>query len=315
MLGVLAAALMLAVAPSMSVHADAPTRVGWWWTARSGGLPTPAPPSVPPNGMYIASNPTGAEAVAALRFDLPAGSIPEQLRLQVAASAGTPIVLLCLVTGPWEAADGGPFEDRAPSDCARTVAGVLAGGGTTLSFDLANLFGEARVVDAVLVPAADPTVPTLGSTFQLSLQPPDVAALLVRNAPSPAAPDAPAAVLTPTTNVDAASPPALALPPLAPLQTAVADPAPVAAPGAALPAPGAVRPLGGDAGGAGERVLGGLLLVGLAGAAVWVLRQPRPAILGLGPFTRRSDGADETPVVRGIGRFTKARVGPRPTIR
>ena len=101
--GVVVGAVVLTVQPA---PAQAPDAQGWWWI---GGSPVGlAPPYVPADGLYVANNPSGPEAVSAVRFALAGGGSAGTLTLVLAGDArGTPLVGLCRLTTDWQGVQGG----------------------------------------------------------------------------------------------------------------------------------------------------------------------------------------------------------------
>jgi hypothetical protein len=299
------AALLLAPVPA---RAAAPAATGWWWLARASGAPTPSPPSVPDGGLYVASNPTGAEALAAMRFSLAADRTPTLLRLGVASSQGTPVVLACPVDGTWAPADGGAWEDRPGVACGdRAVAGTVAPDGASITFDVSKL-ETGPSLDVAIVPAADPALPGAGATFQLAIAPPAPDTLTTT-----AAATSPAAITeTPPADQPAAEPLQSASAPLPETQipiaagavTAAGDTAPATA---LVPAAGVVRPP--DDGVDGKRWVAALILLVVGAGVAAATRRAVTDDRGIGPFARPVERATapRPPVIRGIGRFARPR--------
>src|SRR5437773_12496267 len=89
-LGLVGVALVMWTSPA---PAQAPDQQGWWWLAGATGI---APPGVPADGLYVASNPSGPQGVSALKFTLAGGGSAGTLRLDLAgAPSGTPVIGLC----------------------------------------------------------------------------------------------------------------------------------------------------------------------------------------------------------------------------
>ena len=151
--------------------ADAPTAQGWWNAAHQ-GVPPPAPPDVPPDGLLVqgaAARPAGpgapglggtpaapasTQAISALTFPVPPDAIVEQLVLKLVGDPPqSTTVTACAVTGPYEPVQNGEFAKRPPFDCAVTAVPMLDPAAKTLVFgsDLANLVREGQL-SLVLVP-------------------------------------------------------------------------------------------------------------------------------------------------------------------
>jgi hypothetical protein len=219
-----AAGVALLLAPATALAPDAH---GWWWFAQPPGSPlsVPTPPFVPDEGLYVASNPTGAEAIAALRFT--AEGAGGTLTLRFAGEVrGEPVLGLCVVTEPWEPAHGGALADAPAFDCeAGAAAGTLADDGASVMFPVALLVRD-DALDVVVVPGQDAS----GSnpTFQAAFEPPDDSTL----APPSAGADDPG---VPTAVPGEPSPTAgAAPPPPPPFAPAAVDPS---RPPAAIPPP------------------------------------------------------------------------------
>lgn len=259
----LAGSVLLFAAPA---PAQAPDAQGWWWVAGSpAGL---APPGVPADGLYVASAPSGATGVSALKFALAGGGSAGVLRLDVAGTpTGTPVVGLCVVTAEWTPVQGGAQSAAPACDTTRgTAPGTFSADGSSVSFKVGSLAGNG-VLDVAVVPGTDASG---GSpAFQLALAKPAPDAL------TPAAGSEPTA---PSTGSDTAASPSFSpapssgggsynfvpQPPDAPL---LASPAPAvvgppASSGRALPLLGTgTRPLTHSTGGRnGWRILGFVLL-------------------------------------------------------
>ena len=146
-----------------------PDVTGWWWFAQPSGspVPVPAPPYVPEDGLYVASNPTGTEALSAVRFAAAAGTT---LRLVIADVRGDVRLGACRVTEPWEGAHGGAIAEAPPYDCATgAVPGEVSDDGTAVTFAVGALVDDG-VLDVVVVPGLDDAGGT--PTFQVAFEPP-----------------------------------------------------------------------------------------------------------------------------------------------
>lgn len=175
----LGAALAVLALASGGARADAPVAQGWWWAPNDAALPaTPpavptitiplSPPDVPPDALYVATNATGMEAMAALLYVIPEGAEATALTLEVTGTtAGAPEVQLCPTTSSWSPVSAGPWGARPQYECAAGApVGVLSEDGTTMTWTLGSLGGD-QAVDLALVPVVgtDPLAPTTRITF------------------------------------------------------------------------------------------------------------------------------------------------------
>lgn len=176
------------LAPWAPAAAAPPDEYGSWWRLQTGTGPVLSPPpGVPADGLWIANDPSGEQAVSAARIAPAAsGGRVTSLTVTVAGSTGTPAVRACLATPGWSAARVGSWASRPAARCdAGQVPGVASKDGTTWSFPVGALADAAtNGVDVVLVPAAG------GGTFSLSFRPPDDNAFTVSSAPGGTAPGA-----------------------------------------------------------------------------------------------------------------------------
>lgn len=160
-------------------RADAPFAQGWWWAPNDAALPAAppgvptitlplAPPDVPEGALYIATNPTGMEAMAALLYVIPDGAKATALTLEVTGTtAGEPKVQLCPTSSAWAQAHGGAWGSRPQYACAADApVGTLAADGKTMTWALGAL-GQTQAVDLALVPVVseDVAAPPTRITF------------------------------------------------------------------------------------------------------------------------------------------------------
>jgi branched-subunit amino acid ABC-type transport system permease component len=147
-LALLIALLWLFAVPG--ARAEAPSEQGWWSKLRQGGLPIPAPLGAPPDGLYVAADPTGPAAISALR--IPA-SAPGILTLTL-ARAGAPAITIVAhpALGAWVPAQNGDW-DKAPAfDESVSVTGTPSADGTKMTWALPASFPAADGrLDVVLV--------------------------------------------------------------------------------------------------------------------------------------------------------------------
>ena len=259
--------------------AQAPDAQGWWYVAGSPlGL---APPYVPEDGLYVASNPSGPEAVSALRFTLAGGGTAGTLQLKVEGEIrGEPVVGLCAVAEKWEPVQAGPLADAPACDPGGTaVPGTVAADGTTVTFPVA-LLARDGALDVALVPGQDAN--GVNATFQLVLAKPGPEALTTGGDASTTAPPTaegePVPVFEPAPSPVIEPPPPsssaadfVPQPPSAPLgePAAVTTPPAAAGDGAVVDPFGeapaqAAAPVADDDGGGGLRIVGIVLLAATA---------------------------------------------------
>lgn len=275
---------LLALVPS-GAGAEPPREWSYWWKGQTGtGPELPPPPVVPDKGLWVSADPSGEQAVSALRFD----GAAQTLTLEVADARGTPAVAACRTDGAWKAVEGaGPWPARAVPDCTSgSVEAVLQDG--KLVVPVAGLVRDGRL-DIALFPA-----PGTAGTWSLALAPPGPTAVSAAPPPSlppPAAEPTPDPAPLPAAGGSVAADPITAATPF-PAAAGVVDEGvtagvfeepeqrrPLAAP---APAPLAADP--------GRRnPLAALVLLGVA--AVWVART-RAAVRGQGrhPLNRQSLG-------------------------
>ena len=121
----------------------------------------PAAPQVPSGGFEVGSNPSGAHAVAAIRFTLADGEAVQTITLKVAQAE--PAQQVAIQACPASArssswvppSGGGPgaLSDAPTPDCSGgLVTGTLASDGSTMTFDLSLVHFEDSTVDIVLSP-------------------------------------------------------------------------------------------------------------------------------------------------------------------
>ena len=255
--------------------AQAPDAQGWWYVAGSPlGL---APPYVADDGLYVAGNPSGPEAVSAMRFTLAGGGTAGTLQLQVEGEIrGEPVVGLCAVAEPWEPVQAGPLADAPACQAGGTaVPGTIAADGSSVSFPVA-LLARDGVLDVAVVPGKDAN--GVSATFQLVLAKPGPEALTTGAAAPAGAPPAggdpaPAFEPAPSPVIDPPAPSSSAAdfvpqPPSAPLAAAPPVTSPPAVVGDTAGdefgvAPPEAAPIADD-GGDGLRIVGIILLAATA---------------------------------------------------
>lgn len=170
---------LTALTPGRPALALAPEQTGWWWQPNYGLAPVavPPPPFVPAGGLYIAADPGGARAVAALRMRVPTAGRVGTLALRVNRSFGAAAVRACLNNGSWTSAEGGDWNARPTTDCSATVVGELSADGSRLLFEDVTGLVRDGLLDVSFVP--DDTTPP--PPFGIALDRPDDATLAAHN--------------------------------------------------------------------------------------------------------------------------------------
>jgi hypothetical protein len=187
----IAAALLLIGAitiPSETSIAQAPDAQGWWWQYRQVELPAdpkalvpqfpdtpelPPPASVPEDGLYVAGQATGPEAISALSYVLPEGASADTLTLISAAPlTPTTAIRLCPTNTAWQPVQAGRWVSKPLYQCAADApVGVVPTDGSKITFTLGKL-GQSRLIDIALVPVEQ-------SVFQANFNKPDAKSLNV----------------------------------------------------------------------------------------------------------------------------------------
>ena len=154
-----------------------PDAQGWWSEAQQAPSPLPVDSVTGPN-LQVGGDPTGPNAVAAVRFIVPGtiddvpvdpSSVPATLTLKVAPNTtiGTPDVVACPVVGTWQPASAGTWSSRPTYKCDRSAAGVLSADKNTMAFKLdPSLQSRSGAYDVALAPA-----PTNQAPFSVQFLP------------------------------------------------------------------------------------------------------------------------------------------------
>lgn len=188
--GVVGVALAVWTSPA---PAQAPDEQGWWWLAGATGI---APPGVPPDGLYIANNPSGPQGVSALKFTLAGGGSAGMLRLDLAgAPSGQPVIGLCQLTDDWEPAQGGSLSDAPPcAEGGATAAGEASADGQNYTFSVGALISDG-LLNVAVIPGAD------SGTFSVAFKKPaDDALTAAGTSSSGSGETSPAPETTPSTS-------------------------------------------------------------------------------------------------------------------
>lgn len=149
-------ALGLGLVGTAGAGAAAVDAVGWWWRPNSTAVPIEVPPraDVGPDEVLVEGEPEGASAVAAVRYKLGEGETNPILTVVPTEDSALPTgasVLACRVTSPWVSAQGGKWEARAFPDCLTSVQGIRGSDGK-LVFALAPL-QSGPTLEVVITPA------------------------------------------------------------------------------------------------------------------------------------------------------------------
>lgn len=165
-------ALVPFVALTGTASAVAATAVGYWSKIAAPGplAPLLAPPNVADGGIYVAKDPSGPAAVAAIRYPItePGGG---QLVLKVAEASTiqTATLNICPVAAPWEATQNGAFDDQPANACAELmINGSVSDDALSVSFFIPETFPLSNGNLEVFVVAADSSMP-----FTVAFQAPD----------------------------------------------------------------------------------------------------------------------------------------------
>jgi len=171
---------------------------GSWWQGQQAGGVVPAPPNVPPKGLWVESQTSGATAVSALRFTLVGATAPMlHLVVKSAQPASQVSITACPTKSDWKAATAGPWSAKPSADCSQVhAAGQLSADGTTMTFDLASFpIDQAGNIDVLFQPGdinAPVAAPPVGATapaptFDATFQPVEASQVVVTpSSPAPA---------------------------------------------------------------------------------------------------------------------------------
>jgi hypothetical protein len=142
-----------------------PDAQGWWSEAQQAPSPLPVDTVTGPN-LQVGGDPTGPNAIAAVRFTMPGtindaavdpSSVAATLTLKVAPNStiGTPAVVACRVLGGWQPASAGTWSTKPTYNCDGAAVGALSTDKATMVFRLdPALQARPGAYDVALVPAA-----------------------------------------------------------------------------------------------------------------------------------------------------------------
>lgn len=166
--GAVAAAPFLLAAPARAVSG---IESGYWFSAQASGGVLPPPPTVPAKGLWVSSNPSGPQAISAVRFSLAEGESTPVLTLKVHQSTGTLALLACPTTSSWKAGDAQASSEQPKYDCSGAhAAAVISSDSTTVTLDLTGVV-TSSVADLALVPDAPSGTPAVSPTFDITFEP------------------------------------------------------------------------------------------------------------------------------------------------
>ncbi|MCW2572532.1 MAG: hypothetical protein JWO88_2590, partial [Frankiales bacterium] len=295
-------------------YADSPSSQGWWNAANQGLAQPPDPPDVPSDGLLLQGGLSAPSAYAALAFTLPPETTAASLTLDVASTATQATsVQACPAKPGWKPAQGGPMADAPPYDCARSVAAVLTADGKHLVFrDVSGLATIDGALSLALVP---------GDSDRVALAKPDASALAVQQAGPPVVAAPPPAVTPANGSIAVGSglPAAAPVQPAGPLLPAQAGSAAAPAPAVAAPRSSTATTFGRQQAApvqeAAHETTTGVRVV-LAVEALLTLISF--GLLGVGPargLVRLTGvGTIRGDRPRGVGRFSRERVGSAPSL-
>jgi hypothetical protein len=307
--GAVVVLLLGVLALASPAYADPPSAQGWWNLANQGLQQPPDPPDVPSDGLLLQGGLNGPSAYAALSFTLPEGVTAAMLTLEVASTATqATAVQACIAKPGWKPAQGGPMADAPAYDCARSVSAVLSADSKQLVFrDVSGLATLAGALSLALVP---------GDSDRIALAKPSASALAVQQTTAAQAPPPPVAPPVADGGITAVAPlaPVAVGGPVVPVAAVPGQGAPPAV--APVPQAPAVQTQSTAAKASGSRDTStGVRLVLAAEALLTLITF---GLLGVGPARGlvRLTGAAAVPAgrPRGIGRFSRERVGSAPSL-
>jgi hypothetical protein len=314
---VLLASSVAVLAWPMDAGAQSPDAKGWWYRAQQAGtpVPLPAPPIVPPGGLYVAQGPNSEHlAMAAVEYAVSGPGTATLVLTPAPGAAGTVAVSACPLAAGFEQVEAGAWVDAPAYNCTTaSVDGVVAPDGT-VTFALTAEFVAAgnTAMQAALIP-------TPGSApFQVPFEPPGdgsftaVAGPAEDAAPADTSTGASPDATTGSFDTGVATSPTFDAPAdTGAGQVAAPSSPPEVAPRRPTARPRPVVPV------AVSRQLADRVAaaVGLAiiGAGMWWLAGrplPSPRLVGGGSSGDVAVPAAERARVGGIGRFARARQGP-----
>jgi hypothetical protein len=154
-----------------AASADAPVVAGWW-SLTSLGPGGVTPPDVPADGLFVQNLPSGAAAVSALEFRLPAqASSATSITLQI---TGAPIItqppIMCAATSRFAAAQSGAWSDRPSWDCSLAIVGVVDAAQSRIQFGVDPLVEGSTLSVVVLAGGPVDRIPLQRPDFETLTQ-------------------------------------------------------------------------------------------------------------------------------------------------
>ena len=175
-LALAAVGLALAVLPSAAGAAE-PSATGWWSRTATPLPLNPTAPTAQEGQLVVQGEPSGANAIAALRWTLAEGETSPTLTITAAEGSVMPaeaLILACKAGSPWEETHNGAWADAPKVDCGTSVNGVVTDDGS-ITFALGALL-DGTNLDIVLTPGKTPE--DQGSAFSLIFDRPGADALM-----------------------------------------------------------------------------------------------------------------------------------------
>jgi hypothetical protein len=327
-------AWLLAVAPiatTFGAETSAGPEQGWWNKQQavpvqgdpSGlGLTTvptvPAPPTVPDDGLYVAGDASGANAISALRYAVGGGGTLTLDLAEGTTLTGTEQLVACPVQGGFTPVQNGPWAAKPSYDPATCVVeGVPAEDGASFTFAVPATFASALGDVAVVIAPAEGATP-----FSLPFDKPGPDSFLVTAPVAPQSSMSSDSSFSPgsasfSPGVGSSSSPSFAAP-----STPSASPSASSGSGSDVGTggapPAAVLPVAEAAGTSRSDQVVAVVVLALIGGGFWVLSnrpQRVPRLLGSVGGTVDAHEAvaaatARTTRPRGVGRFARHRSAP-----
>lgn len=305
------------------VEADAPVADAWFTRAHDlvpATLDTtlPPPPTVDPGELFVAWGNGQQEAVAALRFEVPEGA---DASLALVAEDQRPLTLppggfvdACVAFSSWEPGGNQRWAD-APGWGACITGTPTASADGVFWFLTADMQAEPGVYDLVIVPKG--TAP-----FSLTFETPGATTLIPDEGTTTTTTEETTTTTEETTTTTTAFvgdsgggatsggvrslPPSASAPPTAPSTSLVAIQLPSSTPRTPFRIPDS----------RGERMMAVALLFAMAAVLWWLGGSPTRGPRMIGALADRTPGnpAAPAPLLRGVGRFARARGGRPPRL-
>ncbi|MEY2569524.1 MAG: hypothetical protein QOE35_4053 [Actinomycetota bacterium] len=151
-------AVALVVGTGVRAGAVEPDREGWWFKPQQvpAGLPVPVtvppPPNAPPGSLYVAEDPTGPAAVAAVHYTVPVGATATLLlKVNTGSSTTGATVYACPTTAPWGPGENQDWTTRPGYSCGTApVAGTPSADGTSMTWNLDAALNNDGAIDVAL---------------------------------------------------------------------------------------------------------------------------------------------------------------------